>query len=182
MRIKRTDARAQLQATEERLASWHRRLTRAANMVRSLERTRKRLQQFIAKEFAELAEPVTLHHGATELPSDVKVSGYTDAQPAIATIHSDDPDLVEKVGAALARSRAAKNEDDGSIPAFLARAKPGALTEADQKAIEEIKAGRAETQKVKSKASKAKSIAKRRGELRRMPLTGKDALKAIHGE
>jgi hypothetical protein len=51
--------------------------------------------------------------------------------------------------------------------------------EADEKAKTEIKAGQLARVRVKAKASAEKSRAKRRGELRKMPLTGKAALAAI---
>ena len=50
---------------------------------------------------------------------------------------------------------------------------------ADDKAAAEIKAAQQAKAKIKAKASGEKSRAKRRGELRKMPLTGKAALAAI---
>ena len=53
---------------------------------------------------------------------------------------------------------------------------------ADEKAKAEIRAGQLARVKIKAKASSEKSRAKKRGELRRMPLTGKAALAKINAE
>jgi hypothetical protein len=65
------------------------------------------------------------------------------------------------------------------IPVFLRR---DVKNEADEKAKAEILAEQADRHRVKAKASAARSKARAKGELRKMPLQGKDALRAIRAE
>ena len=64
-------------------------------------------------------------------------------------------------------------EVDTAIPPFLKR-KPDPVAE-------QIKADQIETKKRKAQGRKAAADAKRRGDTRKMPLTGKAALAAIRG-
>jgi hypothetical protein len=65
-------------------------------------------------------------------------------------------------------------KDDLGIPDFLRRSKPDPVAE-------QIKQEQAETKKIKAAGRIAKMKAKKSGETKKMPLTGKAAIAAIRG-
>ena len=94
------DTTAKLADVEAKMRRWHTRLTRASNMLQKLERSRRRLQ---LQQQVGVGRP---KHGNVE-KSDHPVGSKKSTQPP--AISTDDPDLVEKVAAAL------------DIPPFLKR-------------------------------------------------------------
>jgi len=79
------------------------------------------------------------------------------------------------IPSARLREQLLDGEPDLSIPEFLKRGP----TPKDVEARAEIEAAQAERKAVKTKARIAKLKAQQAGETRRMPLTGRDALKRI---
>ena len=121
-----------IEAVDEAIRRWQRRLTRAANALAKLERQRRRLGKL-----------------ATSKPDSKPVAVHKPVDP-----------VIEHVA------------DQLGIPPFLQRAQPSPQAEA-------IKAEIAEKKKAKAKARIEKLKAKQRGDLKKMPLTGKAALEAI---
>lgn len=99
--MKKQDNTTKLANVEASLKRWQTRLTRAANKVNELDRKRRRLQ-------AQMG-PVGLTDliGNVEKPDHPVGSKKSTSEPPV--ISTDDPDLVEKVAAAL------------DIPPFLKR-------------------------------------------------------------
>jgi nucleoid-associated protein YgaU len=144
-----------LERVELALTRWHTRLTRASNTIRKLERQRRRL-------VTRRAAPAKLPAPAKPVPT-----------PMVPAVPADDLDIrnqgwLDRKGNV---TQAAENE--------LKAVK--ASKAADEKAKAEILAAQADRQKQKKAASKAKSKAKLAGDLRKMPLQGKEALAAIRG-
>lgn len=109
-----------LQAIRDSRKRWQTRLTRATNMLRKLDQRERRL---LAKE------------GRADSPASSSAT-VTSVNPPVPVISVSDPDLVEKVAAALESSR-----DDGlKIPAFLSR-KPdeGTAIAAKKTAVDKTK-------------------------------------------
>ena len=122
-----------IEAVDEAIRRWQRRLTRAANALAKLERQRRRLG---------------------------KPASKPDSKPV--AVHKPVDPLIEHVA------------DQLGIPPFLQRSQPSPQAEA-------IKAEIAAKKKAKAKAkARIETMkAKQRGDLKRMPLTGKAALEAI---
>ena len=75
-----------------------------------------------------------------------------------------------------------RDDDDDSaldIPAWLLRRRVDVQKKKDQEAAEQIKAEQVERRRAKSLVRVGKMKAKQRGDTRKMPLSGKDALKFI---
>jgi len=72
--------------------------------------------------------------------------------------------------------------DSLDIPGFLARDPKADAAARDAKAREQIAADIAERKRAKSRGRVERMKAKKSGDAKRMPLTGKAALAAIHGE
>jgi len=133
---------------------WQRRLSRAVNAIKRLDAKRKRL---VRKRLT------------AKLPT-APVDGAV-----IVTVPAASETAVTLAKSIEARPASA---DPGEIPAFLVRRQK---SPADEQAAAQIRAEQAERKTRKAAASKARSKAKARGELRRMPLEGRAALAAIRG-
>lgn len=132
---------------------WKSRLRRAVNMIDKLEKQRKRLAVRVSVPAHPTVDSETTL-GA--MPPSLPMTSPT------ATIPS--PNVPTK-----------PTEIDTDIPAFLRRQKPGTPIG------EQIAAEQAATKKAKARGRIDKMKAKQRGDLKRMPLTGKAALAAIRG-
>jgi hypothetical protein len=143
-----------IESIDASLARWKTRLKRAVNMIDKLEKQRKRL---------------------------VKAAGRVSV-PAYPTVDSEAtlgalPPKPEPLAVTIMREMAAPVEpakpDDGGIPDFLRR-----KSDPDQVA-EQIRQEQAETKRRKAVGRIATMKAKKAGETRKMPLSGKAALAAI---
>ena len=133
------------------IARWKTRLRRAVTMIDKLEKQRKRA----AVRASPPAHPTV--HSETTLGTVPPSRVITDMREITA---APKPEPVKAA------------EIDTEIPAFLKRAKLDPVAE-------QIKAEQAETKKKKAAGRIAKMKAKKSGETKKMPLTGKAALDAI---
>ena len=156
---KRTNDIAALDVSIKR---WKTRLKRSVTMIDKLEQKRKRMQ---GRAITETGVEFNIPLKGIKKPAKLAVM----FEPAKLV---DDP-VVKEMKANLEAALLAQNPDLG-IPNFLKR-KP------DTVAAEEIKAEQAETKKAKAAGRIAKMKAKKAGDLKKMPLSGKAALDYIKG-
>lgn len=134
------------------LKRWRSRLSRAVRMVEKLEKQRKRL------EVAAAAPPKAIRPRGHFVLNDPSTFG-----PAIQEAMQD-----QGVGQITPPTKS----DDLAIPAFLQRKKLDPVAE-------QIKAEQEATKRAKGRGRIEKMKAKQRGDLKKMPLTGRAALDAI---
>jgi hypothetical protein len=134
---------------DERLARWGTKLKRAVNTIERLQKQRKRLGKKAAPTMAK-AETI--------------------AEPVLRKIAG----MPKPEGAALVTPDPVKAVPDLAIPAFLKRD-----TAADDAAAAAIKEEQADTKRRKARGRIDKMKAKQRGDLKKMPLSGRAALEAI---
>lgn len=145
---------------EASLARWKTRLKRAMTAIGKLEKQRKRLVKAAASPPRKLPAPVA-----------DQIAGYHPDQSDAERIKRGA--LVDKPAENSAQvAPVEKQPDDLGIPAFLQRKKLDPVAA-------EIKAEQDETKRKKAQGRIAKMKAKKSGETRKMPLTGKAALAAI---
>jgi hypothetical protein len=149
-RRKTTSSADKLQRLHDEIVRVHSRMFRWANKLDKLIKARARLERLQDEERKPLVKPVDLPK-----PDPVK-----------------EPDHLQVL------TGVDESLDIAAQP-WIKSTSRGNLTDADKAAIAGIKAAQEERKKVKAKASSEKSRAKRRGELAKMPLTGKAALAAI---
>ena len=159
--------REKLQDTEEARNRWLTRLLRAANAVSRLSKRANYYSKLLADDAAREVKRI-------EQKIDWKKERAIDRALITGTPVPQDakPDVTnipwsEMVGDDL------RKDDPLDARSQPWNRQPNA---ADEKAKAEIVAGQQAKAKVKAKASSEKSRAKRRGELRKMPLSGKAAL------
>jgi hypothetical protein len=151
------------------LKRWRSRLSRAIRMVDKLEKQRKRLEVAAANP----PKPIPASALVAAVKTVVRPRGHfvlTDPStfgPAI-------QEAMQDQGVGQITAPKPKPADDLAIPAFLQRKKL-------DPAAAEIKAEQDATKKLKAKGRIEKMKAKQRGDLKRMPLSGKAALAAIRG-
>jgi len=141
---------------------WRTKFRIAINRLDDLERIKKRLVARLAKEAAEARaaeQAPAQHHPVTMIAV---------AAPAVETDHLSEP--------AFEKLATAKPVDD-DMPDFLRRRKEG--DQRDALAREAILAEQTERKKNKARARIETMKAKKAGDLKKMPLTGKAALDAI---
>ena len=171
---RKTETVAHLDAS---IARWKTRLKRSVTMIDKLEKKRKRLAAKPVKtEKVVVFEPepmvkVTSHPVAN--PDNVKLT-FEPATP-----------MLDKVMAELSsppsESERAKHDKvlaDSGIPEFLRRGQ-AAQKAADAVIADQIREEQAATKKKKAQGRIATMKAKKAGETKKMPLTGKAALDAI---
>jgi hypothetical protein len=182
---------AQLKYLEDRIARCHSRLFRIANVLDKLVKTKRRIEKAAATELG-FADTVVGRDKAKKVLVKPKVTDVTDIPWSEMT--GDDlriPDNLrrdkavefgEKLEAALrtelqaANDRLAKAWND-STPTGSLKAQGGKPS--DEQVAAEIRRQQAEHKKAKAAGRIAKLKAKQSGEMAKMPLSGKDALKAI---
>lgn len=140
-----------IEKIDEALARWQTRLKRAVNTIERLQRQRKRI---VAKETKAWNDLAIAPPGAKA----VKPRPVTEPAPPM---RSPEPPA------------ATVPEIDTAIPAFLKRS--------DMDAADQIRQEQADTKRRKAQGRIATMKAKKSGETRKMPLTGKAALAAIRG-
>jgi len=150
------------------IARWQTKLKRAVNTIDRLRKQRLRADKATLRKTLEAqlkeAKPKTESIPASTLVAAVKshiARGLAAPEKVMVTTEE---------WPAFEREKQKAAEIDTAIPDFLQR---------DKKAAEEIKAGQAEISKRKAAGRIAKMKAKQRGDLKKMPLTGKAALAAI---
>jgi hypothetical protein len=154
-----------LKRIEEAIVRWQTRLRRAANTLGKLEQQRRRADKALIKAnllkeqrsrgSAPISDPSTLGDAIRK-----SIQDQVKPEPVAIVQHSD--------GSISTITK----DDDLAIPTFLRR------KQLDPVAAE-IKAEQEEIKRKRAQGRKAKSVAKRRGDLKKMPLTGKAALDAI---
>jgi hypothetical protein len=158
-KAKTTSTVVKLQQVEALIERLERRINRTHNAWVKACTKRRRLNALLAKEPDDerkpIAKPVELMKPDPVKPEDYGFADTIIGRDKAARAAADDP------------------LDVRSQPWLKPR------NEADEKAKADILAAKAVIKKVKAKASADKSRAKRRGELRKMPLEGKAALAAI---
>jgi hypothetical protein len=145
-----------LEQIETSLARWKTRLRRAMTAVDKLEKQKKRIQvKTSAQRMIDKAgaRPARGSSGETAAEKPSPVSAPVPAAPA---------------------ALATRAETDTDIPAFLRH-------QSSDPIAEQIRQEQAETKKAKARGRIEKMKAKRSGETRKMPLSGKAALAAIRG-
>jgi hypothetical protein len=146
-----------IEAVDAKLKRWKTRFARAVTEIAKLERQRKRL---LAKPTPRAPRPWA-HADLADLPATLG--------PAIREAAQEAPKAAEPV-------RSLQEADKLHIPAFLAR---GKIDSGDQETISQIKTEQAETKKAKARGRIEKMKAVKRGDTKKMPLTGKAALDHI---
>jgi len=141
------------------IARWKTRLKRSVTMIDKLEKRRKRL----------VAKPPAIP--ASTLVAAVK--GHIKRQTEKVVVF--EPETVIDRGAELAAVRAPQGLD---IPEFLRRGQ-AAQKAADAVVADQIREEQAATKKAKAQGRIAKMKAKKAGDLKKMPLSGKAALDHI---
>lgn len=136
------------------LKRWRSRLKRAMTMIEKLERQRKRLE---AKSQSGVGLPSAARadHPKKLVPRQPAAR----PEPLAVTIMREITEPPKEI--------------DTSIPSFLKRT--------PDPVAEQIKAEQAETKRAKARGRIERMKAKQRGDLKKMPLTGKAALAAIRG-
>jgi hypothetical protein len=153
------DEQTKLAKAQADLKRWLTRLKRAATMVDKLQSKIVRLNRKIgAAQFSGIKSAGLGSPGRSE--TKMAAPAVAQAPPPCTEVIPGDADLAPP--------------SDLSIPAQFLRGK-----DKDDAARAEITAQLEAKKTVKAKASKAKSIAKAKGDLRKMPLTGKAALAYI---
>ena len=156
--------RAKLQETQDALDRWLPRLLRAANAVSRFNKRANYYRKLLADDAARDVKRLRQKPDETTTAMQ-KLTGVVE-KPDVTDIPWS-----EMVGNDL------RKDDPLDIRSQPWNQQPNA---ADEKAKAEILAGQTAKAKVKAKASGEKSRAKRRGELRKMPLSGKAALEHIN--
>jgi hypothetical protein len=146
------------------LARWKTRLKRAITMINKLEKQKKRIEK---KQRA----PVAAINYAVSLPT-------VGAIVANANEEADARRAAEVEREIL--SDTFKEHEDTRIPEFLRRGL-AAQNAADAVIADKIKSEQAEAKKAKARGRAEKHKAKMRGDLKRMPRSGKAALDYIKG-
>ena len=155
-----------LESNAAALKRWRTRFSRAVRMVQKLEQQQKRLMAAtIKRDLATVYRPP-----ASPICSIAK----SDPEREAAAPKMESAPDPKQVGERIEQ----KVDHDLDIPSFLKRG------QAAQKAVDEIiadqiKAEQAETRKKKAAGRIAKMKAKKAGDLKKMPLTGKAALDII---
>jgi hypothetical protein len=145
----------------EKLKRWRSRLKRAVNAIDKLERQRARLERRMADaKDSERAKVKAAHDAAMALINEEPSGEPSTRLPLI-----------------LSRVETKPTSRGETIPDFLRRQKEGERKEAE--AAKAIKAEQEDRRKQKSRGRVAKMMAKKAGDLDRMPLSGKAALAAI---
>jgi hypothetical protein len=139
------------------LKRWRTRLKRAMTAVDKLEKQRRRLE----------AKPVKL----TE-----NIGSTTWSKPSTTVADIDPP-----VEVLAAIKEVAVHDVDAGIPDFLKRG-VAAQKAVDEVIADQIRDEQEATKKKKAQGRIAKMKAKQSGDTKRMPLSGKDALRAIFGD
>ena len=169
-RTKRKTLAEKIEHNADAIRRWEGKVKRAINALARLTRERTRLQRLAAQQPATPpAKPGMLDQlvaAATALPATAPPTPVETPAPASAW----------KPGELEAAVAVALGDHPLDPPAFLRR------SQKDQAAIEAAKAERVERGKRKRQGQEATRKARRAGETRRMPLTGKAALAAIRGE
>jgi hypothetical protein len=133
----------------------------------ALKRWRSRLKR--AMSMLDKLEKQRKRLEASAVRSSVPAHPTVDSEATLGAL----PPKPEPLALTIMREIAAPVEDTG-IPAFLQRKKLDPVAE-------EIAAEQADLKKRKAKGRIEKMKAKQRGDLKKMPLTGKAALAAIRG-
>jgi hypothetical protein len=152
----------ELEHTRAALKRWRSKLKRAMTEIGKLEKRERRLERQLERPrgSADLRDlPATLPLAIRESAEDAGL-----IEPA----HHD---------AFVPRGDLAATADIGDMPDFLKRG-----VAADKAAADQIRAEQEALKKAKGKGRIEKMKAKARGDLKKMPLTGKAALAAIHGD
>jgi hypothetical protein len=144
-----------LEQIDASLARWQTRLKRAVNAIEKLGKQRKRLLMKPHLDRVKARATAANAPAPTPAPPDLAVA------PPLA-----------KAARGWSPERQTFVKEDTGIPAFLQRSKPDAVGEQIAKEI-------AERSKAKARGRIAKMKAKKSGETRKMPLTGRAALDAI---
>lgn len=140
-----------LSANAEAIKRWERKATRALNALTKLRKQRARLER-------QNLRSAMLEQGVNGSALDTAVEVATKAIEAASVAKPvDNPD------------------EFLAIPGFLKRSK------ADQEAMDKAQAERDERAKLKAKGQAETRKAKRSGDTKKMPLTGRAALEAIRG-
>jgi hypothetical protein len=145
---------------EAGIKRWKSRLQRAMTMVAKLERQKKRIEK------AMMVAPRPRGHARISDPSTLGIAIQESIQDQLK------PMTVEDV---IASVPVEPGPDDLGIPHFLRRKKLDDV--AKQMIVEQ-----AETKKLKTRGRIEKMKAAKRGDLKKMPLSGKAALAAIDSE
>lgn len=179
MRTKLSKLDANAAATKR----WRSRLKRAMTMIEKLERQRKRLEakkpveQLTKPELLDRLETVPQHfwpprptrQDKAELVQAIKTA-ETSERPRGKALISDPNTLLPAIQEAI-QDQLPKS-DNLDIPPFLKRQQPDPVAE-------QIKQEQDETKRKKARGRIEKMKAKQRGDLKKMPLSGKAALDFI---
>jgi hypothetical protein len=187
-----TMATKTLEQIDASLTRWKSRLRRAMTAIDKLEKQRKRLAKATAvrsrvdREGGWNAERAILPE-ATAVRVSVPAHPTVDSETTLGTVP---PPLAKQMpfpqqgdGIGLTKPAPVTPADD-DIPAFLRRRSDGGLEATRQRSIdadaaERIKRDQAEAKRKKAQGRIATMRAKKSGETRKMPLTGRAALAAI---
>ncbi len=166
---------AQIDESRQR---WQRRLTRATNALAKLERQRKRLAKLVLTEASKDAPVVAKVKVKKPAPQPApKTEDVTDIPVTEVPIPDVLPGDDLTIPTFLKRGREMQKAIDTEVAAANAR-----IAEArrrDDETAAKHKAEAEEKRKAKARGRIAKLKAKQRGDLSRMPLTGRAALDAI---
>ena len=161
---RKTETVAHLDAS---IARWKTRLKRSVTMIDKLEKKRKRIA----------AKPVKTEKVVVFEPEPAAiVDAYCARQAEPNTTVIDQ--IMSKPPSEAEKARNDKILADSGIPAFLKRGQ-AAQKAADAVIADQIKAEQAATKTAKARGRIATMKAKKSGETKKMPLTGKAALDAI---
>jgi cytochrome P450 len=179
---RKTETIAHLDASIKR---WKTRLKRSVTMIEKLEKKRNRLaaKATVARVLDPLIEALKPEVVGSRPRQSVVVDVAAPEKVQVVAGHLLDTDHVDPLGEKPAYDAAWKAAlpIDTGIPDFLRRG------QAAQKAVDEVIADQIREEQAAAKTAKARGRiatlkAKKSGETKKMPLTGKAALAAIRGE
>jgi hypothetical protein len=154
---------SKLEQNTAALKRWKARFSRAVTMLNKLERQRKRLE-------SKAPKPIVPSVYAKVVIDDTVVKKSKPEPKPKAEMFTPHPMVPAETRVGFVEVKE-KAEIDTSIPSFLKR-NPDPVAE-------QIKSEQAETKKLKAKGRIEKMKAKKRGDLKKMPLSGKAALDLI---
>ena len=174
--------RPTIENTDAALKRWKTRLARAMTMIRKLEQQRTRLVKAEAKRAAgKAAEPIPAAGHMATLHDRYAAPAKPAASPDAGCGAAVTTPWVEPAARVTSLTLSGLEGPDANldIPGFLRRQGP---SPADVAAAEALKAEQAELKTAKARGRIATMKAKKSGDTKKMPLTGKAALALINSE
>jgi hypothetical protein len=160
-------AKKTIEQLDVSIARWQTRLKRAVNAIERLQKQKKRMLKK-----PELGVPASVLVKAVKSHITRSAKPEPDRHPIEMTIT---PTAPGEVTVSVIKD---KVEADTGIPEFLRRGQ-AAQKAADDVIADQLRTGQAETKRLKAQGRIAKMKAKKSGETKKMPLSGKAALEAI---